>query len=336
MAPSLRQRGWRVVVVPAPLSLKQRLRILRLEQPDVVLLQQTRHPLNEAHLYVGYLCILDADDADYLDPRHQMRIARCAQDAAAVVGGSRFVARCLGQHNENAHVLWTCTPRPLRLPVTPPEARAPIVAWAHVSPLDYPHESAFMQEVMRAVCARTRCIFWLFGTKEDEAREWFKPVRQAGGVCVAIPAMPYDAYLAKVSEAAVGLQPVSAKNEFSRGKSFGKILAYLSGQVAVVASRAVDHPLFFRDGQNGLLPVEQVEDWADAVVQLLEDSSLRRQIAIAGWEDFHTRLTTDVFAARLDHILRSTVRANRGNLPDNLAEAPLMLGALEVEEPLSL
>jgi glycosyltransferase involved in cell wall biosynthesis len=105
------------------------------------------------------------------------------------------------------------------------------------------------------------------------------------------------------------LQPVCLNNEFSRGRSFGKILAYLSGQVAVVASDAVEHPRFFRHGENGFLASDTVDDWVDPIVRLCEDKALRGSVALAGWNDFHARLTTDVFAQRLDLILKSVVNS---------------------------
>ena len=308
VAPELERLDWRVVIVPEPLTLAQRRRILDLERPDVILIQQTRNPLNEPRLYPGYPCVVDADDADYLDPRHHERIARAATDAAAVIGGSRFVSACLGRHNASAHVLWTCTPAPNSPPLTPPEKRGPVVSWAHASPLGYTHEAEFIQRVMTEVCSRTRCEFWLFGTSETDATAWFTPIREAGGSCVALPPMNYADYLAKVAESAVGLQPVSLQSEFSQGKSFGKLLAYLSGEVAVVAANTVDHPLFFRNGENGFLPNENVSDWADAIINLLDDKELRSRVATAGRIDFDSRLTTTVFARLLDPILRTAAK----------------------------
>ncbi len=304
--PELQRLGWRTVIVPQALNLSQRRRVLHLEKPDVILLQQTQHPLNRPAFYRPYPCVLDADDADYLDPRYQALIAQCAKDAGAVVGGSRLTAQLLGQHNARpAHVLWTCTPRPSGAPKIVPRDREPIVGWAHDTPLEYPHEAQLMQQVMMEVCRRTRCTFWLFGTKEEAAGEYFAPIRALGGKCVAIERMPYEAYLAKVAETAVGLQPIAVQNDFSRGKSFGKILAYLAGQVAVVASDAVDHPLFFTQGKNGYLVGDVVQEWADAIVPLLDQPDLRQRVAIAGWNDFHETFTTDIFARRMDQILRS-------------------------------
>lgn len=308
VAPELERLGWRVVVMPEPLDLKQRHRVLELERPDVIFLQQTRHPLNQPSLYPSYRCVLDADDADYLDPRYQDTIRECARDAYRIIGGSRYVAKLLGQFNpRKPDVIWTCTPRPSSPPKVAPENRPPVVAWAHEAPLRFPVEAALIQKVMIEVSKRTKCIFWLFGTDPARATEWFEPIKAAGGECVAIPMLSYSDYLDKVAEAAVGLQPVCLDNEFSRGRSFGKILAYLGGQVAIVASNVVDHPLFFRSGENGMLVSDNVDEWANAIVTLLENRELRVSMARAGWQDFHSRLTTEVFAKLLDPVLRSSI-----------------------------
>jgi len=309
IAPELEKLGWRAVVVPAPLSLRQRRWLLALEKPDVILLQQTRHLLNQPHLY-PYPCVLDQDDADYIDPIHHDRIVQCAEDAAAVIGGNRFVAYdCLGRHNPNAHVIWTCTPPRTRAPAIAPADRPPIVAWAHASPLGYKLEAEFVQAIMVELAKRARCIYWLFGTVEHEAADHFAPIRAAGVTCLAIESMAYEDYLAKVSEAAVGLQPAVANSIFSQGKSFGKILAYLSGEVAVVAANAVDHPVFFESWRNGVVADEVVEDWVEAIVKLLKDRTLRADIARAGYEDYCKRLTSEVFARRLDPILREAAKS---------------------------
>jgi len=307
----LERLGWRAVVVPDVLSLAQRKRILRLERPDVILLQQTRHPLNRPSLYAPYPCVIDVDDGDHMDPRHSSRIAQWASEAAAVVGGSRFVANWLGQHCKGpARVIWTCSPRSSRAPKTAPVDREPIVAWAHDTPLGYQHEADLMQQVFIGVARRTRAIFWLFGTMEAEARDWFAPIRAAGGTCVAVERVPYEQYLDKVAEAAVGLQPVCIESEFCRGKSFGKVLAYLTGQVAVVASNNVDHPLFFRNGENGYVVENAADEWVDAIVKLLDDREHREQVALAGQRDFDRRFAYDVFGRRMIEVFKLAIAAN--------------------------
>src|SRR5258708_7644313 len=54
-----RRRGWRATVVPSQLELEQRLRILRAERPDVILLHQSRHPLNRPRYYPNFPCVYD-------------------------------------------------------------------------------------------------------------------------------------------------------------------------------------------------------------------------------------------------------------------------------------
>ncbi|MEY8842268.1 hypothetical protein AB9K41_24835, partial [Cribrihabitans sp. XS_ASV171] len=55
------------------------------------------------------------------------------------------------------------------------------------------------------------------------------------------PFMSYDEFLASLRDVAVGLSPVHPDSDFSKGKSFGKILAYLDAKVPVICSEAVDH-----------------------------------------------------------------------------------------------
>ncbi len=305
VAPELEKLGWRVLVVPAFLSLSQRRRILARARPDAVLIQQTRHDLNDPALYSPYPCVLDIDDADVLDPRIHARVGARAASAAAVVCGSRFIAQQLRSYNANTHVIWTGTPDIIGPPRPSPSEREPIVAWAHSEPLRYPLEAALVQRVMTEVVRRTKCTFWLFGTSESDAKEWLAPLRAAGGTCEAIASLPYEDYLGRVRQAAVGLHPVCIENEFSRGKSFGKLLAYLSEQVAVVTTNTIDHPLFFRDHENGLLVENDADAWISAIEALVENPQLRHDVAMKGFADYRSRLTTRKFAALLDGVLRS-------------------------------
>lgn len=307
LAPRLRQRGWRVVVVPEPLSLAQRRRVLRAEKPDVILLQQTRHPLNRAGLYLPIPCVLDADDADYLDPAVRTDIVETAEQSAAVIGGSRFIAECLGRHNANWHVVWTSTPAPSNPLGLRPSGRAPIVTWAHSDPLSYPAEASFVQKVLMQAANQAKFQFLLFGTSEERARGWLAPLRASGIGCSSVATLAYEQYLAKVSTAAVGLQPVCVENPFSKGKSFGKLLAYFVGQVPAIATDAVDHPLFFRNGENGFVLPNDEQLWADAIAMLINGPDLRDRIAGVAWHDFNEKLTTDVFVTSLDRILKSVI-----------------------------
>jgi hypothetical protein len=309
MAPALRRLGWRVLLLAPEASLAERQQVLRLWRPDVLLLQQSRHPLNRPRFYPGLACVFDQDDADYLDARVRNEIVGCCEGSRLVIAGSRAVGRMLERHNRNVEVIWTSTPAPppasgLRVRAAP-SLREPIVAWAHSSPFDYPAEMAYVQRVM-ALVARVRpgTQFWLFGNHDDAlAAAFFAPLEAAGIRCKAWPYMPYARYLDVVARAAVGLQPVCVGDSpYSEGKSFGKVLAYLAGEVPVVASNNVDHPLFFESGRNGFL-VHDEFDCAQAVVTLLDDKALRDDLSTTALQDFRMRLSTTAVAAQVSAAL---------------------------------
>src|SRR5579863_10348636 len=85
IARELRRRDWRATVVPPQLELEQRLRIVRAERPDVILLHQSRHPLNRPRYYPNIPCVFDADDADILDPRCRQDVIECCTGSVAVI-----------------------------------------------------------------------------------------------------------------------------------------------------------------------------------------------------------------------------------------------------------
>jgi glycosyltransferase involved in cell wall biosynthesis len=146
--------------------------------------------------------------------------------------------------------------------------------------------------------------FWLFGVKDDAAAAaYLSPLREAGARTRTFAYMPYADYLRTLSSVAVGLQPVAPGSPFSQGKSFGKVLGYLSADVAIVASDAVDHPLFFRDGVSGML-VRDAHAMAEATAALLDDPDRRARMADAAHEDFKSKLSTEAAAASVDRALR--------------------------------
>jgi glycosyltransferase involved in cell wall biosynthesis len=163
---------------------------------------------------------------------------------------------------------------------------------------------------------RTRFTFRLYGTRDRWGRrsaEWadryVAPIRDAGANIELIPLLEYEEFLRSLESVAVGLQPVCPENEHSRGRSFGKILAYLTSGAAVVASNAVDHPLFFRSGENGIMVENDAALWTEACASLLQDPALRARIAAAGRIDLGLRLVASSAAEKLDAVLLRVISA---------------------------
>jgi len=304
VAQTLRKRGWRCVVIPAQLELYQRQRIIRFEKPDVIFIQKSRHPANRPRFYSGYPVIYDIDDADFLDDRATESVAECCRESKAVIAGSDFVAKWCGQFNPNVHVVWTGTPVPPSRPPVRPQNRQPIVAWAPSSAQGKTADQQIIVEALTGLAERQITFtFRCYGV--DDPREiapFLSQLADAGISVTTYPKMPYQRFLDSLQEVAVGLAPFSLDSAFNQGKSFGKVLAYLISDVAIVASPVLEHPKFFRHGENGMLP-QTPADWVDAVACLLTDPHLRYTITDCAWRDFSRELTTEVASERVAQII---------------------------------
>jgi glycosyltransferase involved in cell wall biosynthesis len=213
------------------------------------------------------------------------------------------MGECFRRYNSDVTVIWTATPKPAQRAVPRPDQRRPILAWAHSVSLQYPMEAQLVHSIVLELAKRLKFEFWLYGTRPDQAADYFAPLSAAGVACRAIDSLPYDAFLRSLWPVAVGIQPVCLDNPFSRGKSFGKILAYLAGDVATVASNCVDHPLFFRHGDNGYL-VDQLPEWIESIQALLEKPQLRQRVSESAYQDFCRQLTTEATCHQVDTVLR--------------------------------
>ena len=296
--------------MPSQLGLNQRLRIVKAERPDVILIQQSRHPLNRPSYYGGTPCVFDADDADILDPRCTDAVIECCRASASVIAGSRYLAGLFRPYNPNVEVVWTGTYLRPWSRSTPSAQRDPVVAWAHSEPLGYPAEADLVRKVVLRLAERNRFTFYVYGVRDEhQARsdDYLAPIQAAGVPVRVFRPMPYARFARTLNAVAVGLHPVCVSSPFSRGKSFGKLLAYLAADVAIVASNAVDHPLFFRHGDNGMLAGDDVDSWVDCCERLLNDPAGRERIVEAGRVDFLRRLTTTRAAELVGLQLESSI-----------------------------
>lgn len=307
LAPELRRLGWRVIVVPPSMDLAQRKRTIALERPDVILLRQSRHPLNRPALYSPIPCVFDADDADI--DTHPDEVVDCLKGSVAVIAGSRYIAEMFQRHNPNVSVIWTGS-----YATEPPEAisneeRAPVIAWANSVPELHPGERAFLREVLLRLAQQHKFQLHLYGYKGSEPGallDLMEPLREAGIQVTTFGLLPYRAFIDSLGQAAIGLNPVCMDNAWSRGKSFGKVLAYMAAGVAVVTSPELDYPLFFENGRNGVL-AGGVDEWAERCSYLLEHPEARGALVRQAQEDMAARLSSRWAARLLDGVLRDVL-----------------------------
>lgn len=309
LAEHLRHHGWRTVVCPKHLGLAARLRLIRWLRPDIGIMQTARHPLNRPHLFSGLAVVIDLDDADYVDPDTAQPLVQALQGSIGAIAGSRAVAAFCRQHAAPVEVIWTGTPP--SVDDAPTQAsRNRIVTWAASSPLGSPQEASFLRQVLAIL--KQRQIDFQFRMYSDDGSDAFRKLVDyivPEGISVeALPYMKYDDFLRSLDEVAIGLAPLNDISGFSGGKSFGKVLAYMERQVPVITHPVVDHPLFFRHGENGFM-LKSSEEWAEKISDLLDDAERRHAIADVARKDLTRRLSTATAARLSDRYLRQRLAA---------------------------
>lgn len=303
----LMKLGYRVTLVPPQLELSQRRRILRLERPDFILMQQTRHPLNVPSLYPDHRCILDVDDADILDPACSAEVIRCASSACGVVAGSRFIAQAFRPYVKRIQIIWTSC----YLPPTPQSQRLPrrenLVSWPTSSVAGCSVEAELVRDVAIKLRERREFELRLYGMRGGKIeREYCQSLQQANIPTQTFGWIEYPEFVRSLSEVTVAICPLCDSNPFSRGKSFGKVLACMAAPTPMVLSSAVDYPLFFSHGNNGMLVNgTDVGEWVDSVLSLLDSAKKRERICDQAASDYMARLTTAKAARLTDSFLRS-------------------------------
>ncbi|NJR64306.1 MAG: glycosyltransferase [Leptolyngbyaceae cyanobacterium CRU_2_3] len=309
IAEALRPLGWRSIVIPPQLDLSQRQRILKAEQPQILVLQSSRPLLNRPQLYPEQICVYDLDDADFLDPRDEAKqaVMNCATGSRAAIAGSHYIANFLKQYCQQVEVIWTGS-TPLKYSQSPVKENPPIICWACANPHAMHEEASLIQEIMMGISGNLRCQFWLIGVQDLKKGEIFvQPMVDRGIPCKVFPFMPYNKLLDTLRSVSVGLAPlVIEKSPFSAGKSFGKVLAYLNTYTTVVASDCVEHPLFFRSGDNGIL-VSSLSEWVESVEFLLSNPHKSQHMAEKARADYETRLSTEEAAKRTDQLFRQVL-----------------------------
>jgi glycosyltransferase involved in cell wall biosynthesis len=305
IARELKKYGWRTAVIPKQLELSQRQRLVRLERPDIIVLQKGRHPLNRPKYYANTTCIFDLDDADFFDPLLREGTIECMVNSSGVIAGSTFVADFARKYNPRVEVIWTGS-TPINF-AGAQKPLPPVVAYAVSNATLYPRECELVASSL-ALVRRKDWQFWLFGvTDPGAARRMIKDLQDKGISCRLFPFMNYRKFLKTMEMVSIGLAPLVPSNEaLTGGKSFGKILSYLNSGAATVASNVADHPLFFEHGVNGYL-ASSPNEFAECVELLLSNGELRDQIARRAYRDYIDKLSIDVAARKMDGFMRKLI-----------------------------
>jgi glycosyltransferase involved in cell wall biosynthesis len=192
--------------------------------------------------------------------------------AAACACGNAYLHEFAVRHCRRSIVLPTVVdtaayrPRQRRMPgpVTIGWIGSPS-SWPSVRPL-----LPLLEELVRSHCVRIRVVGAGKAAEEDqfdglELIEWTEASE-----------------IADVQAIDIGVMPL-ADRPFERGKSGYKLVQYMACALPVVASPVGVNCEMVREGVNGYLAGSDTE-WRAALVRLIEDAALRRELGRAGRE----------------------------------------------------
>lgn len=312
----LRNFGWTSACLSHVIKAKQRERLIKIFDPDVLVFQQCRHAENDIDRSYGYPVVLDTDDADFhLNniPGLKERLDRTSRGAAGVMVGSQYLQGWHAKRCSNTEIIWTGSPS-MSGPRKPHTHRDKILAWAQAAPLSYEKELDFviaLDAQLRLSGSDHRLRFYGIATPQQEAelRGMFKTASHVE----TVPPLTYDDYLTSLQDVAVGLSPVMSQTEFSRGKSFGKVLGYLDAKVPAIVSDEADHAQFF-EPETGVV-TNDISVWRQSALDLLASPERRTAMSDAAYDAFQQQLSLRAAATKVDRFLRQTLNLDSENKP---------------------
>ena len=300
-----RQQGLNALFITSKLSNNQRKRLNRLLRPDIVLHQTFMNDCADPSHYPQAVNIVDFDDAHFLDDRLQETIIRKCKECEGAIGGSRYTEAWLKQYVSRTARIWTGTPCAFQETSASSSRSEKVVCWATTAPmLDIP-EAEYVRDIISICAAKSSFEFLVIGDTDLGALEQFFSPLVGDSVRIShLPKLPYHKFISALERATVGLAPLYIDGEcFNSGKSFGKVLAYISAGVPVVATNAVDHELFFNNGVNGFI-ADDVSGMAEYILTLLDNPTLRDDITRTAKRDLQQQLSLQAFSVRaLDFVM---------------------------------
>lgn len=305
--------AWRSLCIAPHLTLEQRVSVLHKLRPDVIVLQSARHAANEPRHYKEIApCVMDLDDAEYEVPALFEKFDRAVRESAMVLVGSKVLADWCVTRNPSTHVVWTSNPHTPPPPV-PHAQRSRVVCWAQNGWDKYVEEGeavrAIVLDMHHRLGAKPGAFdFRIIGVTDPEPWEKFvAPLRAAGVTCSSRGYLPYDHFLAELSQVAVGLHVLIDTHIYSRAKSFGKLLSYSTAGVAIVATNNLETPRAFTDGVNARL-CDTHEQVAQAACDLLNDPAQRQSLGDGAQQLMEEKFASRVIAKQVSSLLQTLVK----------------------------
>lgn len=308
ISPILREKySVNSIYLPAQLSNSQRKRIAKIISPDVVIHQTFMNEKANPKHFPYAINIIDLDDAHFNDPILREHFIEKVKVTDAGIAGSRYVKNWLNQYLNVTKLLWTPSSS-IPTALEAPEGKSDnTLVWATTRPLiNYPEEAEFLLKVLIKVAEKRAFKLHVIGEADShQLNSFFGQLLEHNCTLVHSAHLPYDRFLDLLKKDTIGLAPL-IPDDFKIGKSFGKIIAYISSGLPVVTSDVADHPIFFDHGANGFIS-NNIDIWVTSILRLLESKELRRNMAEVALADMQEKLNSEHFCDGLMEIVNQTL-----------------------------
>ena len=243
--------------------------------------------------------VFDFDDAIFL--RRKKRTNQMLRMSDVVIVGSHFLAEYAQKHNDNVYIVPTAIDTDKFKPAHPEKRSEFKIGWVGDGKT-YQDDLIMLREPLMSIAKTNNITFEIIGTKDCDKLK--RAYRECEYLKVEmIDWMKPDEIASELTTFDVGVYPL-LDNEWNRGKCGLKALEYMSAGIAPVCSDIGENKYFIEEGKDGLL-ARTPDEWETKLRVLIENTQLKRQIALNGRKTVEEKYSIHVAGKKLAKILKN-------------------------------
>lgn len=285
--------------------------LLNLGGPDLIVIEGQLFPYapplaERLLLWCRYRVAIEMDDAIYLTPGHEKKIAALLSMATGAIVGNHRLAAYAKQFSPRVCTVPTVVdterfvPNPMSLDSSERNSDAITIVWIGLAyNLKY---LDVLAPALRALQSKFRLMLRVVCSQPPHMP----------GVDIEFRPWSFQREVADLQDATIGVMPLE-DTEWARGKCGLKLLQYLAVGVPSVASPVGVNRDIIADGENGFLAATE-QDWYERLEALCREPQLRARMGKAGRRTVEERYSLTVWGPRLADVYRTLAENEHSNV----------------------
>lgn len=257
-------------------------------------------------LWCRYRVAIEMDDAIYLTPGHEKKIAALLSMATGAIVGNHRLAAYAKQFSPRVCTVPTVVdterfvPNPMSLDSSERNSDTITIVWIGLAyNLKY---LDVLAPALRALQTKFRLMLRVVCSQPPHMP----------GVDIEFRPWSFQREVADLQDATIGVMPLE-DTEWARGKCGLKLLQYLAVGVPSVASPVGVNRDIIADGENGFLAATE-QDWYERLEALCREPQLRARMGQAGRRTVEERYSLTVWGPRLADVYRTLAENEHSNV----------------------